>query len=197
MATTRRTTGTRVRLWRWRRNPLRRRSDRLEAWIVVVTWFLVLLAGVLAGRAAAGAVDDELAVRRAHSHAVRAVLTADVATTRQAVSEYSDGSVWANVRWTAADGSEHSGLTKVQPGLKAGAPLTVWTDRAGMLVAKPATVAQAGLQAALAGALVGLSAAGGVLVCGWLARGLLDRRRMAEWDREWERVGPRWRRTTG
>jgi hypothetical protein len=29
------------------------------------------------------------------------------------------------------------------------------------------------------------------------ARRRLERQRMRAWDREWESVGPRWRRTTG
>ncbi|MFF4350054.1 hypothetical protein [Streptomyces sp. NPDC001530] len=197
MATTRRTTGSRVWLWRWRRNPIRRRSDRLEAWIVLVTWLFVLVAGVLAGLAAAGAMEDGLAGRRAHSYPVRAVLAQDAARTPQPVPDYSDGSVWAKVRWTGTMGVTQTGLAKVEPGLKAGAPVTVWTDRAGELVSKPASEAQAQLEASIVGVLVGLSAGGGVLVCGRLARGCLDRQRMEAWDREWERVGPRWRRTIG
>jgi hypothetical protein len=195
MATTCRTAGTRVWLWRWRRNPLLRRSDRLEAWIVLVTWLFVLLAGVLAGRAAAGAVEHQLAVRAARLHTVQAVLTEDPARSAQSVPAY-DGSVWAKVRWSAADGP-HTGLAKVAPGAKPGAQVTVWTDRAGHLVARPATGSEARAQAWLVGALAAGGAAGGVLVCGRWARGRLDRQRMRAWDREWECVGPRWRRRAG
>lgn len=39
--------GTTIRrsLWRWRRNPLRRREDVLEAWILLIVWLVVALAG--------------------------------------------------------------------------------------------------------------------------------------------------------
>ncbi|GAA3785312.1 hypothetical protein GCM10022206_26410 [Streptomyces chiangmaiensis] len=183
-------------MWRWRRNPLRRRSDRLEAWIVLVTWVFVLLAGVLAGWAAAGAADHAVAVRNARAHPVQAVLTEDAARTPQGVPEYSDGSVWAKVSWTVA-GVTRTGLTRVGPGQKAGTTVTVWTSRGGELVSKPVGAAQARLQAELVGSLAGAGAAGGVLVCGRFARGRLERRRMQAWDREWESVGPRWRRTIG
>ncbi|MEV6739728.1 hypothetical protein AB0N14_23445 [Streptomyces sp. NPDC051104] len=192
MATTCRTAGTRVWLWRWRRNPLLRRSDRFEAWIVLVTWLLVLLAGVLAGRAAAGAVEHGLAVRAAHSNPVRALLTQDAARTTEDVHAYGNGGVWANVRWSAP-GGPHTGLARVEPGLKAGDPVTVWTNDGGNLVSKPATGAETRLQASLVGTIVGCGAAGGVLACGWLVRGRLERQRMEEWDREWECVGPQWR----
>jgi hypothetical protein len=196
MAITRRTTGARVWLWRWRRNPLLRRSDRLEAWIVLATLVFVALAGVVAGHAAAAAVEHGLAVHSARSHPVRAVLTENAAVAPQAVPEYSDGTVWAKVRWTAA-GAAHTGLVKVEPGLRSGTPVTVWTDRSGRLVSRPATADQVRMQSLLVGSLVGLGAGSGVLVCGWLARGRLERQRMRAWDREWESVGPRWRRTTG
>ena len=196
MATTCRTAATRVWLWRWRRNPLLRRSDRLEAWIVLVTWLFVLLAGVFAGRAAAGAVEGELAARAAHTYPVRAVLTEDASRSPQAALAYGGGSVWATVRWTAA-GGPHTGLAKVGSGLAAGTPVTVWTDRSGDLVSRPATGSEATLQASLVGALAGCGAAGGVLACGWLARGRLHRQCMEAWAREWECVGPRWRRATG
>ncbi|MFF3905601.1 hypothetical protein ACFYZJ_06215 [Streptomyces sp. NPDC001848] len=192
MATTCRTAGTRVWLWRWRRNPLLRRSDRLEAWIVLVTWLLVLLAGVLAGRAAAGAVEHGLAVRAARSHPVRAVLIQDAVWSPKDVPAYADGGAWAKVRWSAP-GGPHTGLVKVEPGLKAGAAVTVWTDRDGDPVSRPATGAETRLQASLVGTIVGSGAAGGVLACGWLARGRLERQRMEQWAREWECVGPRWR----
>ncbi|MEU2879366.1 hypothetical protein ABZ651_24505, partial [Streptomyces sp. NPDC007070] len=32
-----------VRWWRWRRNPLRRTSDVVEAWLLLVAWTLAVL----------------------------------------------------------------------------------------------------------------------------------------------------------
>ncbi|MFJ5533839.1 hypothetical protein [Streptomyces sp. NPDC093261] len=190
------TWGTGAWLWRWRRNPLRRRSDRLEAWLVLAIWAFVLLAGVLGGRAAAGVVDQALAAHRARSHAARAVLTQDADRTPGALSRYGDGGMWAKARWSAS-GSPHTGLVKVEPGTRAGTAVTVWTDPSGELVSLPATEDQARVQARVVGTLAGMSAAAGVLVCGRLLRGRLDRRRLEAWDREWEWIGPQWRRMTG
>ncbi|MFI7401060.1 hypothetical protein ACIBW9_11325 [Streptomyces sp. NPDC049541] len=33
--------------------------------------------------------------------------------------------VWGTVRWTAADGNTHAGLTRVDPSSTAGTPVTV------------------------------------------------------------------------
>jgi len=199
MAMTRRTRMKNVRFWRWRRSPLRRRSDCLEAWIVLGTWALALLGGLFTGWTAWESVADGNASRRAEVHPVAAELTEDAAKT-PAVSASGSGSatVWAKVRWTAADGSAHTGTVKVEPGSKAGTKATVWTDRTGRSVPEPATATEATLEAAFAGVLIGTSSGGGVVVCGVLLRGLLERRRLAEWEAEWERVGPGWRkRMTG
>jgi len=169
----------------------------VEAWIILVTWLFAVLAGVFAGWTAAAAVDHGLAARRASAHRVPAVLTEDAGTAPQAVPEYSDGTVWAHVRWSTADGSTHTALARVEPGLKTGAQVAVWTDGTGALVSRPATEEQGRLEVSLIGTLVGLGAAGGVLACGRLPRARLDRQRIQAWDREWEQVGPRWRRTTG
>ncbi|MFE0516798.1 hypothetical protein ACFW2E_44850, partial [Streptomyces sp. NPDC058964] len=113
--------------WRWRSNPLRRRSDTVEAWIVLATWILALVGGIIAGALAAVMVDGNLAARRAEVHPVSAVLTRDSVDAVPAAGGYDDSRVWATVRWTAADGSVHTDRAKVTPGIAAGSRVTVWT----------------------------------------------------------------------
>ncbi|MEW2267248.1 hypothetical protein ACGF5T_34870 [Streptomyces sp. NPDC047853] len=36
-------------LWRWRSNPLRRHDDVIEAWMVLVTWAVIVGGGAVAG----------------------------------------------------------------------------------------------------------------------------------------------------
>jgi hypothetical protein len=195
MARVRRTRPEKVRLWRWRRNPLRRRSDRVEAWIVLAGWILALLGGLWAGRATALSVDHALASRRAEVHAAAATLLEDAPKSPPPdESGISGDTVWAKVRWRAADGSTHQGRAKVGARTPAGTRVTVWTDRTGRPASKPPTATEAQLQAAFGGALVALGTGGAVLAGGHLARGRLQRRRLAEWDAEWARIGPQWSR---
>ena len=56
--------GPKVWLWRWRRNPLRRHADAVEAWVVLGTWLVTVLVGVLAGLTATRSVEDGLARER-------------------------------------------------------------------------------------------------------------------------------------
>ncbi|MFF8731909.1 hypothetical protein ACF073_36345 [Streptomyces sp. NPDC015171] len=197
MARTPPVTVTRVRLWRWRRNPLRRHSDAVEAWIVLACWALAVIIGGFAGLAAAHTSQSAFAERLVHVHAVSAVLTDDAARTPAAGGSYDDGRVWASVHWTDADGSAHTDRAKVLPGAPAGTRVTVWTNQADRIVPAPVTGTGADLQSALTGALVAPVAGALVWGAGWLVRGRLIRRRMAEWDEEWRQIGPRWGNLSG
>ncbi|WP_369227331.1 hypothetical protein AB5J52_43405 [Streptomyces sp. R39] len=190
--------GPKVWLWRWRRNPLKRRADTMEAWVLLGTWLLTLLAGVLAGLAANRSVEDGLARERVEWHPVVARVLDRAPGPAHPKSQSADGErVWTRVGWTVADGSAHTGQARVAAGSKAGTPVTVWTDPQGHLVTRPATASEARFRATLIGGLTGLSAAAVPLVAGLAARGRLERRRMDRWDAEWARLGPQWGRTTG
>jgi hypothetical protein len=189
--------GPKVWLWRWRRNPLRRPGDTLEAWIVLAAWTLTVLGGVLGGLMATQNVEHGLARERAEWHTVAARLTENAPTTSNPGTPGSGGDkVWAKVRWSAPDGSARDGQARVFGGSSVGSTVKVWTDHDGRLVTKPATPSQARLRASLVGVLAGVSVAGVPFVGGRLVRGRLERRRMDQWDEEWLRTAPLWGRRT-
>ncbi|MER7838646.1 hypothetical protein ABTY98_22910 [Streptomyces sp. NPDC096040] len=190
--------GPKVWLWRWRRNPLKRRADTLEAWVLLGAWLFTVLAGVLGGLAAARSVEDSLARERVEWHPVVAHVMDRAPGGSGPKSEASGGErVWARVGWTVPDGSAHTGQVRVAAGSKVGTPVTVWSDPQGHLVTRPVTASEAHFRSALIGGLVGLSAAAVPFVAGLVLRGRLERRRMDRWDAEWSRLGPQWGRTTG
>lgn len=189
----------RVRLWRWRKNPLRRRSDLVEAWLLLATLVLALLIGAFTGVAAAGVVNGAIEDRREHTRPVPAVLVEDAAHALPAsVAEDGDGGVWAKVRWSAPDGSTRTGRAEVDTGAKAGSAATVWNDSEGRLVSAPPEGADARFQIVMAGITVAVATGGLVVLGGWLGRSRLQGQRLAEWEAEWQRVEPSWRkRMTG
>ncbi|MEU1462815.1 hypothetical protein ABZ467_19440 [Streptomyces sp. NPDC005727] len=197
-AKTPRTSKSPVRLWRWRRNALRRHSDVVEAWIVLGIWLLVAVGAAVAGLVAARTVDSDFAARRARAHPVAAVVT-DVtpAAPPATASGRDDGRARVTVRWTDADGSVHRATARLLPGAPVGTRLTVWTDDADRVVPQPLGRTEAALQADLTGILVGPLAAGAIWAGGRLLRAALVRRRLTEWDEEWKRVGPEWRNLSG
>lgn len=190
--------GPRVWLWRWRRNPLKRRADRVEAWVVLGVWLLTLFVGVLAGTAVSRSVEDGLARERAEWRPLVARLAERAPGTASENGHVSRAEqVWATARWTAADGAEHSGQLRVPAGSAAGAPVTVWTDPEGRQVTRPVTEPQARVRALLIGGVSGLCAAVVPLGAGRGLRRRLERRRIDQWDVEWSRFGPMWGRTAG
>ncbi|MGW2648906.1 Rv1733c family protein [Streptomyces sp. NPDC001393] len=184
-------------LWRWRCNPLRRREDVVEAWLVLAVWMLVVVAGAVAGVLTARAAGDVFAAQRAHRHPVRAVLLAD--PPHGAASAWpADGLVRARVRWSAPDGTPRTGDTLVGSGLRAGARVAAWQDDHGSLTpAKPTNPTEGAIEAGVFGVAAALAAAAPVYGAGALGRLWLDRRRMARWEREWDLVEPRWGHRTG
>ncbi|GGX01652.1 Rv1733c family protein [Streptomyces lomondensis] len=190
--------GPQVWLWRWRRNPLKRRADRVEAWVVLGVWLLTAFVGVLAGTAVGRSVEDGLDRERAEWRPLVARLTERAPGTAAGNHSVSRAEqVWAEAMWTAADGSPHSGQVRVPAGSAAGSPVTVWTDPEGRQVTRPVTETQARVRACLTGGVAGLGAAAVPLAAGRAVRGRLERRRIDQWDAEWSRFGPMWGRTTG
>lgn len=187
--------GPKVWLWRWRRNPLRRRSDRLEAWVVLAAWTLTVLGGVVTGLVVSRSAENNLDRQRIEWRPVVAQLTED-APGSGTIPASGTERVWAEVSWTTTDGSTRTGQARVAPASTVGTPVTVWTDTDGRMVTRPATESEVRLRSALIGALVGVTAAGVLFVGGRLVRGRLERRRMDQWDEEWERIGPLWGRKT-
>lgn len=178
-------------LWRWRSNPLRRHDDIVESWIVLAVWAVFAAGGAVTGLVTAHAADEAFAQLRAERQSVRAVLLDDVPRATPAIGTTTERRV-TTVRWTAPDGRTHTGRTLVHAGLKAGSAVTVWQDGQGRLTPAPPDPAEAAIESGFLGAAAAAALGGVVFAAGAVARRRLDRRRIDEWDRQWELVGPRW-----
>ncbi|MEW1777860.1 hypothetical protein [Streptomyces sp. NPDC086777] len=192
----RRTRRVKKLLWRWRSNPLRRRDDAVEAWVVLAVWALVSVGGTVAGLVAARAADDVFAGQRREREPVRAVLLVEVPRRISGLGTGSERTP-ATVAWTAPDGSRRTGRTLVDTGAKAGSRVVVWQDRDGRLVTRPPSAGAAAAEAAVLGIAADCALAGVVIGAGAVARWRLEQRRLDLWDREWTTVGPRWGHKTG
>ncbi|MCT9011440.1 Rv1733c family protein [Streptomyces rhizosphaerihabitans] len=187
---------TRKWLWRWKKNPLRRRDDVVEAWIVLAVWGIVALGGTAAGLVTALAGDAVFTRQRAERQPVGAVLLNDAPRTVTALGTTTDHRP-ASVRWTTPGGYARTGRTQVSTGLKAGAEITVWQDRQGRLALAPPSSSAAAVESGFLGTTAALALAGIVFGAGAVVRHRLDRRRIDGWADEWDLVGPRWSHRTG
>lgn len=183
-------------LWRWRRNPLKRRADVAESWLLLASWALTVLIAASAAMAVSRSVEHQLARERAEWRRVEARLTERAPGTAPPGGQVSRAEhVWTTARWTAG-GAPHTGQVRVPAGSGAGTPVTVWTDRQGRQVSPPATESQATLRAAVTGTLAGLGTAVFPLAAQRALRRRLLERRLEEWDAQWARLGPQWGRST-
>ena len=175
-------------------NPLRRRSDVLEAWLVpaAIVVFLVL-SPLVAGLAAMGVRADNAAAQHVQQswHPVSAVLLRAAPGPQYSDNGANTWTEWTPARWTV-DGRHYTGNIPVAAGSLAGSTQTVWLDGAGHVRA-PAMTRPELSGAVGTGILLALAALAIVVaVAGRLARWALDRRRLAGWETAWLAIGPRW-----
>ncbi|MFD0418693.1 hypothetical protein [Streptomyces sp. NPDC127108] len=185
----------RVRWWRPGRSPLRRRSDVIEAWTVLVVG-VVLCVGAPTAGAVAGVVAhrDGVAVARAERserHRVAAVLTVNAPP----AVPVADGTVHlyrVPARWTSSDGTRRTGDALVPGGSRRGDRVAVWLDARGLVTEAPLDAGGVALRVAGAAAAAAAGTALTALIGLRAVRAVLNRRRMAAWDDEWRRIGPEW-----
>ncbi|MEU7580125.1 hypothetical protein AB0B50_21310 [Streptomyces sp. NPDC041068] len=179
--------------WRWRRSPLRRRSDVVEAWtgllLGAAVVFVAPSVGALAGAFAYDTAHAQAERQRGVGHVVRATLmkSAPAADTVGSRPRHP-----VNVRWTDRGGTVHTAVARVAAGAEAGSRTDVWLDARGRVTTAPMPDDLQWSTAITVGAaatFVGWALIGGAWVT---VRVVTHRRRMAEWERAWARAGPQW-----
>ncbi|MEV0199561.1 hypothetical protein [Nonomuraea sp. NPDC050691] len=186
-----------VRLYRPDRNPVRRRSDRLEALGVVVALALLLLSvwpAVVLGRMA---YENGTRAERSGVGARRAVPATLVRDAPGAVADEHlelGARVEAEARWAGPAGKPMTGRVTAPAGAEAGTRVSVWVDARGRLVPPPRRHGETVFDTVTAALLV-LAGGAAVSFSGFRGfRRLLDRRRYAAWDAAWAEAARRWRR---
>ncbi|MEU4035433.1 Rv1733c family protein [Streptomyces collinus] len=185
-----------VRGWRWRRNTLRRRSDVMEAWTVLVVSVLLFvvapLVGVAAGLHAHDRAQTAAVVERSERHHVRAEVVAGPARRLHAVQGDRQHPYRAMVRWTEPGEGARTAQARVPAGTRPGDQVTVWFDTRGRSVAPPPDDVAVWQHTVTVGVCAAGGAAAVVLLGHAVERRIALRHRMAEWERAWARTGPKW-----
>jgi hypothetical protein len=177
-------------------NPLRRRTDRIEAVIILITIVLLVVAVPLAALAA-GRHADHVELRHAQAllakeHQVTAVLLQQAPATGVPDPYSSVQMSRVQARWQPPGQPPRTGQVAAPAGTPVGRTVPVWIDASGAVTAPPPDHRSIVGDVFVASVATGLIT--GVLVlsaCG-LARRILDRRRLRAWDAEWQAAGPRW-----
>jgi hypothetical protein len=189
---------TRVRGWRWRSNPLRRRSDVVEAWTALFVAVLLLvavpLAGVVAGRWAHDEARTTAARQQAERQRVRAEVVGRVPDTLPSADGARARTFRVTVRWTTPDARTHTAAARVPEGTHQGDVVDVWFDARGRGVPPPTSGTEVWQHTLTVGTCAAGGAAAVVLLGNTVVRRVAMRRRLGEWDREWARTEPEWTR---
>lgn len=193
-----------VGLWRWRHNPLRRKTDLVEAWVACAAVLLIVVAAPLAGLAIGGLSQDALLQSVREQREVRHEVTGTVVKKVSGppvdpdpeTASARDRHSRVLARWTAPDGTAHSGtvladLRSPDPGDR----FPLWTDEQGQVVGRPLDGATASTHAALAGFGAAVAVAGLVEGTRRLVVWRIVLRRYDRWDQAWDKAGPDWGRT--
>ncbi|WP_162795781.1 hypothetical protein [Nonomuraea lactucae] len=175
----------RVRRYRFDRNPLRRRSDRLETVGVLVALALFLLSvwpAAVAGRL----VHEGGLYSERTGPGIRQPTTATLV--RDAPGSGSIGETRAVAQWVTPAGRLTSERVAAPAGAKAGTPVIVWLDGQGEVTRPPTCRAETLAGAITMGVLV-MAGSAAVLITGVRGfRRLLDRSRQAAWETSWVRA---------
>jgi hypothetical protein len=175
-------------------NPLRRRSDVLEAWLLPAAAVVFLaLCPLVAGLTGMWVRADNASTQRVQQswHPVPAVLLRAASGPEFTDHGANTWTTWEPARWTL-DGRQYTGSIPVAAGSAVGSRQTVWLDGHGHVRVPPLAPAQLGqaVDAAMLISLAGLAVL--VSILSMLARWILNRRRLAGWEAGWLAVGPSW-----
>jgi hypothetical protein len=177
-------------------NPLRRRSDLAERWLLPAAIALfVALCPLVAGLTSMWVRTENAAVEHAKLdwHPVTAVLLEAVPGPAESANGANSWVTWTRARWTL-DGRQHIGDVPAAAKSSAGSTETIYLNHAGQVQMPPLTSGQVGGQAA-ADTLIALTILAAVLAgLRWVALASLRRRRLAGWETAWLTVGPLWSR---
>jgi hypothetical protein len=178
------------------RNPLRRSTDRAEAWIRIALVLAFLIGAPLAAWGAESWAES-VAPTAAHlqlagEHRVLATLLRNVPGDSD--QWFTVRFAWAKARWTVPGGPVRTGFVQAPVGSRAGSTVQVWLDRSGTPTAPPLPPSQIRgwvlMMAILAPAALALLLLATMAILGRI----LDHRRLASWGQAWSAIGPQWTR---
>jgi hypothetical protein len=177
-------------------NPLRRASDRAEAWIRAGLLALFVITALITAQAAGGWVLQTATPERgsgtAPGHAVHAVLLQPVPAVHAGPAPGPAAQVPVRARWHTPGAPARTGQVLAPRGSPAGSLVTIWVDPSGQLTTSPPEPGPPGHQTTIPLILILAAEALALLAVLRLFQHLLNRHRLAAWEAAWSATEPRW-----
>ncbi|OBF29565.1 hypothetical protein A5724_25015 [Mycobacterium sp. ACS1612] len=165
-----------------RSNPLVRRSDRIEALVLVLAVLLAVVAIPVAG-AVGTSIHEERSRLYAEQAQTRHQVIAKAVGEGQVVPNHRSVAFAAEGTWTWA-GIAHQGVVPWSDKAKIGDRQSIWIDDHGDYVGPPTSPSRATGEAVAVAFLILLGVAEFAAASVHLIRRRLDDRRSAQWDRD-------------
>lgn len=182
-----------VRLLGLDHNPIRRRTDRIEAGATLAAIILVLASLPVAFGIGFAVYQQNMEISTQQYSAREYVAAQLSGPPPTAVTAQGGSTVFlSQAEWTTEDGMVHTGVIQVSSNAGQNSTVDIWTGHDGTQTTAPLT-----WESALGRGAVAMSVAVGALaLLLWaavaVARWRLNRRRFADWDVEWRNYGPQW-----
>ncbi|MBV1939145.1 hypothetical protein KUF83_21665 [Streptomyces sp. BV286] len=186
-----------VLLWRWRRNPLRRRTDLVQAWIALGLFLAVLAATpaamILVGDTAYRHYRETARQQTATREYIPAVLVHDAPRHPEPGSDEAKKTRYpVTVRFTDSQGHTRTAQADVEPALTAGSTVRVWVDGEGRITGPPLTAEQVRTRAMSCAVLTAMTVPLLGAAAYAYANRRLERHNFAQWDAAWAQTAPPW-----
>jgi hypothetical protein len=166
----------------WSRNPLVRRTDRIEAMVLSLAVLLTVVAVPIAGAFGTVVYDAHTRVY-AEEAQTRHQVTATATEDGKVVTQPERISFTARATWSAA-GRDHSEIVISSDQVKAGDQQSIWVNADGAKVEPPSSSSGAAADAVGIAISVWLAVAAASAGLVYVVRRGLDSRRYAQWDCE-------------
>jgi hypothetical protein len=173
-------------------NSLRRRTDRIAAYGTVGLLVVLLVAGpILAIFAGHWAYRWSMSQRQGQRSWREATAVLLQKAPVDPGSFDASGS-WTPARWTPPGEHARDGMIPVAAGTPAGSRIRIWLDRSGHWAGPPLRqqIVVVRVTTAVTGTIILLATVLGAVAS--VGQWLLDRRRIAGWEADWNCVGPQW-----
>lgn len=186
----------RVMFWRLRRNPLRRRSDLVQAWIGLGLTLAVLAAPPRHVRRRRRRPTPLLPHRPAPGrprHHTTAVLVEDARRHPEPGSAEARQTLYpTKVRFTDPYGRTHTAPADAQPALPKGSTIRVWAGTDGKLTDPPLSPDQVRSRAMGSALIAVLGVHAAAAAAYGTAHRVIQHHNLAAWETAWAGTAPRW-----
>jgi len=173
-------------------NSLRRRTDRIAAYGTVGLLVVLLIAGPILAIFAGHWAYRWSMNQRQDQRSWREVTAVLLQKAPVDPGSFDASGSWTPARWTPPGKHARDGMIPVAAGTPAGSRIRIWLDRSGQWAGPPLSqqIVVVRVTTAVTGTIILLATVLGAVAS--VGQWLLDRRRIAGWEADWNCVGPQW-----